>query len=146
MKTTKHFHGHRWTNEELKNLMIMWAADDSLEKIASQLKVTTTAILKQVQRMRKQGIPLAIRRNGHVSGVKNKNWTQGEVEYVLRRRNEKATSEEIGVELGRSTNAVNGLIGRLRKENVDVKMRGNGVRKLWDVNSLKALSLNSALQ
>lgn len=141
MKTTTHYKGHRWTNEELKQLMQMWAADIPIETIASELKSTHTSILKQVQRLRTNGIPLKRRDKGHRNGIKNTLWTQGEIEYLLRKRNEKATSEEIGIQLGRSANAVDAMIAKLRKEEVDIKMRGNGVRKLWDAEALKAVSL-----
>ena len=143
MKKTTHYKGHRWTTDELKQLMTMWAANKPLEEISSELKVTQVALLKQIQRMRKNGIPLSHRRNGHVAGRKNNNWTQGEVEYLLRRRNEKATSEEIGAELGRSPNSIDAMIQKLRKEDVNVAMRGNGVRRLWDAEALKAVNLHS---
>lgn len=146
MKKTTHYKGHRWKTEELKSLMIMWANDTPLPEISEKLNVTQVSLLKQIQRMRKNGIPLARRRNGHTTGRKNNNWTQGEVEYLLRRRNEKATSEEIGAELGRSANAVDGMIQKLRKEDVNVAMRGNGVRRLWDAESLKAVCIHNMPQ
>ncbi len=141
MKTTTHYTGHRWTNEELKTLMIMWANDDPIAIIEDALKVTHVAILKQVQRMRKSGIPLKRRTRGHKHGSRNKPWTKGQVEYLVRRRNDKATAEEIAQDLERTPTAVNAMIGRLREEGVDVAMRGNGVRRLWDVNELKALNI-----
>lgn len=144
MKTTKHYKGHRWTNGELKKLMQMWAADASMKEIADALNVTHVSILKQIQRLRTNGIPMKRRDRGHPEGMVNRLWTQGDVEYLLRRRNEKATSEEIGIELSRTPNAVDAMIGKLRKEEVDIKMRGQGVRKLWDAESLKAVSLKIA--
>lgn len=146
MKETLHYKGHRWTNEEIKSLMKFWVEEKTLTEIATELKVTQTALLKQIQRLRKNGIPLPRRRNGHITGVRNRNWTHGETEYLLRRRNEKATSEEIGAELGRTTNAVDGMIQQLRKENVGVAMRGCGVRRLWDAEGLKGVLLNQSLQ
>lgn len=146
MKKTTHYKGHRWTNEELTKLMQLWAEDAPIEIIAIKLGSTHTAILKQVQRLRTNGIPLKRRDKGHRNGIKNSLWTQGEIEYLLRRRNEKATSEEIGIHLGRSANAVDAMIGKLRKEKVNIAMRGNGVRKLWDAEALKAVSLEPSLQ
>lgn len=141
MKKTTHYKGHRWTDAELTLLMKMWAEDDPLDEIANRLKSTKTACLKQIQRMRKAGVPLHKRRNGHAATVKYKNWTQGETEYLLRRRNDKATSEEIASELGRSPNAVDAMIQKLRKEEVPVAMRGSGVRRLWDAEWLKVVAL-----
>lgn len=146
MKTTTHYKGHKWTNDELKTIMSMWAENASLLDIANAVKSTTVSVLKQVQRMRQNGIPLNKRRVGHQKGVKYGAWTQGEVEYLLRRRNEKSTSEEIGAQLNRSSNAVDAMIQKLRKEGVDIAMRGNGVRRLWSAESLKAVALTEALQ
>lgn len=143
MKTTSHYKGHRWTNDELKTLMKMWADDSSMDEIVKALNSTHRAILKQVQRMRTNGIPLKRRDNGHRNGVNNTLWTQGEIEYLLRKRNEKATSEEIAINIGRSSNAVDSMIAKLRKEDVNIAMRGNGVRKLWDAEALKAVSLQN---
>lgn len=137
MKKTTHYKGHRWTEKETVELMQMWAADSSMSDIQSKLKSTRYAILKQVQRLRKSGIPLKRRDVGHKYGLVNKLWTQGETEYLIRRREDKATAEEIGIELGRSVNSVQAMINKLRAENVDIKMRGNGVRRMWDVEALK---------
>jgi biotin operon repressor len=145
MEETLHYKGHRWTNEELVKLMKYWAADATLDAIATELSSTKTSILKQVQRMRKAGIPLKRRRKGHITDRVNTSWTQGEVEYLIRRRNDRATSEEIGSEIGRTPNAVDAMIQKLRKDNVQVAMRGNGVRRLWDSEALKALTMQESL-
>lgn len=142
MKKTAHYTGHKWTEAELISLMKLWADDEPLAVIAGELNSSQTAILKQVQRMRKAGVPLSRRRKGHVAGRTNKSWTQAEVEYLIRRRNEKSTSEEIAIELNRTPNAVDAMIQKLRKEDVPVKMRGNGVRRLWDAETLKAVALH----
>lgn len=142
MKKTTHYKGHRWTNDELRLIMKMWAEDVPLTEIAEATNSTTVAILCQVQRMRKNGIPLKRRDKGHVQGRTNTPWTQGEVEYLLRRRRERATSESIAIELNRSANAVDGMIGRLRREGLTVNMRGKGVRRLWDAESLRVLALD----
>lgn len=141
MKTTSHYKGHRWTDEQLRELMRLWAGESTMEEIQASLQSTRPAILKQIQRMRKAGIPLARRDRGRKIGDINRLWTAGETEYLLRRRNEKATSEEIGAEIGRSPNAVDSMIQKLRSEGVDVKMRGSGVRRLWDAESLKATNI-----
>jgi len=143
MKKTMHYKGHRWTNDELVTLMKMWANDEMVSDIAAELKSTNVSILKQVQRLRANGIPLAKRSKGHEPGKSNHSWTQSDVEYLIRRRNERATSEQIAIELLRTPNAVDGMIQRLRKENITVAMRGNGVRRLWDVNILKAITTQS---
>lgn len=141
MKTTTHYKGHRWTNDELKTLMSMWQNDLQIDNISKKLSCTRSAILKQVQKLRMNGIPLKRRDAGHRNGIKNTLWTQGEMEYLLRRRNEKATSEQIAIEIGRTHNAVDAMIGKLRKQNINIAMRGNGVRKLWDAEALKMIFL-----
>lgn len=143
MKTTIHYKGHRWTTAELKALMQLWAAEESVPDIALKLNASTAAILKMVGRLRKNGIPLKRRIRGHIAGRANQSWTQGEVEYLLRRRIEKATCEEIGEELGRTWSAINAMIQKLRSENVPVAMRGNGVRRLWNVHDLKAVAVQA---
>lgn len=142
MITTEHYKGHRWSTDEIKSLIKMWQNGLSIDYIGQQLNSTSVAILKQVQRLRKNGIPLSRRRNGHKDKIINRLWTSGEIEYLLRRRNEKATSEEIGVELNRTPNSVDAMIQKLRKQNVNVPMRGNGVKRLYDIEALKAVSLN----
>lgn len=144
MKKTKHYTGHRWTTQEIKDLMQLWDKDATLQEIAELLNVTTTAVLKMVLRLRKEGIPLRRRTKGHQAGQSWKPWTQAEVEYLVRRRAEKATCEEIAADLGRSWNAVNCMIGTLRKEGAPVAMRGMGVRRLWNVDALKAQAVRYA--
>lgn len=141
MKTTNHYKGHRWTESEIKTLMKVWSEGELLDCIASDLKVSRVAVLKQIQRLRANGIPLTRRKNGHALGAKNRAWTQGEIEYLLRRRNEKATSEEIAIELDRAPNAIDAMIQKLRKEGVSIAMRGQGVKRLYDVEKLKAVSI-----
>lgn len=142
MKKTSHYKGHRWTDEELKTLMKLWVDDIPITNISDHLNVSQVGLLKQIQRMRSNGIPLPRRKAGNPIGNAVRPWTQGDVEYLVRRRNEKATSEEIAAQLGRSPNAVDAMIQKLRKEDVGIAMRGNGVRRLWDANSLKSLLLN----
>lgn len=143
MTKTPHYKGHRWTTKELRTLMELWAAGAELEVIADTLNATTAAVAEMVQRMRKNGIPLERRRRGHIAGRSNKLWTQGEVEFLVRRRMEKATSEEIAMEIGRTWNAVSAMITKLRNESVPIAMRGQGVRRLWNAEALKAVTVQA---
>lgn len=140
MKKTLFHTGHRWTTDELRNLMKMWADEEPLGAIAAAMSCTTAAINKQILRLRENGIPMKKRTKGHKAGRAYLPWTQGEAEYLVRRREEKATCESIAVDLGRTWNAVNAMIGALRKEQVPVAMRGSGVRRLWDAEALKMVA------
>lgn len=143
MKTTKHNYGHRWTNQQIKQLMQSWENGDSLANISESLQLTQNSISKMVVRLRQQGIPLKRRARGHVAGRSNTLWSQSEIEYLIRRRNDKATTEQIGIELGRTFNAVNAMVHKLRHEQVPIAMMGSGCRKLWDSNLLKAIFGNA---
>lgn len=152
MKTTRHYKGHRWTTDELKQLMALWQAGEVMETLMDRLNSTQSAILKMIQALRKQGIPLIRRDHGRVKGEKagsplravspgkywGRPWTQSDMEYVIRRRRENATAEDLAIELGRSVGGINGVIQKLRKDHVPVPMRGQGVRRLWDANQLRA--------
>jgi len=141
MKTTTHYKDHKWTNEELRLLMRMWAEEKTLEEISEALNSTPYAISKMVVKLRRQGVPLARRKKGHVAGRKNASWTQGEVEFLYRRRQESATAETIAMELGRTYHSVNAMILKLRGEGVKVPMLGSGVRKLWDATALQTMAI-----
>lgn len=143
MKKTEHYKGHRWSTDETKTLMQMWAEESSVDAIAKAIGTSHAAVMKMVTKLRANGIPLARRTKGHVAGRRNALWTQSEVEYVVRRRHESATAEQIAMELGRSFYAVQAMILKLRQEGADVKMLGNGVRRLWDINALRALEIRS---
>jgi hypothetical protein len=129
-------HGRRWTTEQLMRLTAMWLRGDDVAAIAAEFGTTTFAINKTIGLMRADGIPMPRRKQGHVAGRKNKPWTQSEVEYVVRRRAEHATAEQIATELDRSFYGVQGLICKLRQENVPVPMLGNGKRRLWDSSAI----------
>lgn len=144
MKMTDNYKGHRWTTDEIKTLMQYWAAGISMPEIANKLNCTQYALLKQIQRLRKQGIPLERRRNGNIAAKSHANWTQGDVEFLIRRRKENATAEDIGRELGRTPNAVQAMIQKLRSEEVNVPMLGCGVRRLYNVEELKILSIQTS--
>ena len=144
MKTTLHYKGHRWTNEEIVSLMASWSKGVSPQDIAKRLRVTPYAVAKMVVRLRLNGIPLERRRKGHVLGRYNTPWTQADVEYLLSRRKQRATMDEIATDLGRTHNAIQGMIQRLQQEGVSVPMYGMGVRRLWDPNTLRAILAGAA--
>ncbi len=139
MKKTTTFKGHRWTDDELTALMGMWADGRSPFHIAKTLGVTPKAVDKMVVRLRQNGIPLQRRTKGHVAGRSNKPWTQSEVEHLMRRRKERATMDEIASDMGRTHHAINAMITKLRREGVPIMMFGQGVRRLWNRDSLIAV-------
>lgn len=141
----KQSHGHRWTDDEIKSLMASWSENRHVNLIASDLNVSRAAVLKMVVRLRRNGIPLARRAKGHIAGRANKPWTQEEVEYLIRRREESETTEQIAVSLDRSWNAVQAMIQTLRREKVKIKMLGCGVRRLWSVDRLMESAVGRGL-
>lgn len=130
-------HGHRWTDAKLRKLIGLWMSGVDTKEVAAALGTTAHAVNKLVTRLRSEGIPLPRKTAGHKAGRSNAPWTQEEVEYLVRRRNDRVTAEQIGLELGRSWLAVQGMIALLRKEGVAVPMLGNGVRRKWNPDSLK---------
>lgn len=143
MKTTIHYKGHRWSQAEIVALMAQWSEGKPPAEIAEGLKVSPFAVGKMVVRLRKQGIPLKRRTRGHVAGRANQPWTQGEIEYLIRQRGERATMDEIAMAIGRTPLAIAAMIQKLRGEHVQVPMFGNGVRRLYDMNALRATFLES---
>lgn len=141
MKETIHYKGHRWTQEELVGLMAMWAEAKAPQEIADRLGVSAFAVAKMVVRLRKNGIPLERRRRGHPAGRANKPWTHAELEYLIRRRRERATLDEIALDLGRTHSAVHAMLSKMRADHVPVPMYGSGVRRLYDTNALRATFL-----
>ena len=137
MKKTPHYKGHRWSQEEVVALMAMWADGKAPSEIADHLNVTPFAVAKMVVRMRANGIPLQRRTRGHVAGRSNKPWTHSEVEFLIRRRRDRATMDSIALDLGRTHYSVSAMIQKLQSEGVDVPMYGMGVRRLWDATSLR---------
>lgn len=140
MKTTKYRMGHRWTTEEIRTLMKMWEAEDQpdVAAIAAALGSTESACYKMVVRLRREGIPLRRQRRGHVPGRTNRLWTQEEIEYLFRGRLAGRTVEEIAHDLDRTVGACQSMIQTLRKSGVPVAMLGQGVRRLWDPEAIKA--------
>jgi biotin operon repressor len=141
MKTTRHRTGRRYTTDELKKLMDMWEAGSTVLEIAEVLKTGSKGVDSMVVRLRREGIPLTRRTRGHKTNRFNKPWTQEEIEYLFRRRLEGDTADDIASSLGRTASAVAGMINKLRDEGVPVAMRGNGVRRLWNAESLKAAAV-----
>ena len=137
LKIIKSRHDHRWTDDELKSLMAMWLKGDDLDAIAHVFGVSAFAINKQITRLRQNGVPLPRRSPGHRAARFNMLWTPEEVEYVVRQRNEGDTYETIGNALGRTYSAINGLLKRLHKEGVPVRMTGRGKRRLWNPDRLR---------
>ena len=133
----KQTNGHRWTNDELLKLISGWIEGKELDELADMFGCTRHGINKQVSRLRRDGVVLPRRQNGHLAGRRNQPWTQSEVEFLVRRRNDSVSAEQIGVELGRSFLAVQAMIQNLRKEGIDLRMLGCGVRKLWSADTLK---------
>lgn len=131
-------HGHRWTEAEMRELIGMWLAEKPLGEIAAHFGVRPRAITKLAGRVRQQGIPLPKRSAGNFAGRHNKPWTQEEVEYLVRRRNERANAQQIADELDRTHNSVSAMIYKLRQEGVNVRLIGHGTRRLWNAERLRA--------
>lgn len=123
--------GHRWTDKEIKKLMGLWLEETDIEEIANTFGTTFYAINKQITRMRQEGIPMPRRNAGNYAGRNDKPWTQEEIEYLIRRREDQINAEAIARELDRSFLGVQAMIRKLRQEGVPIKMLGNGVRRLW---------------
>lgn len=131
-------HGHRWTEAEMREFIGMWISEKPTEEIAAHFGVTARSICNLSQRVRRQGVPLPRRKQGHIAGRRNLPWTQEEAEYLVRRRNERATAEQIAKELNRTHNGIAGMIERLRREGVNVRMLGKGTRRLWSAEAMRA--------
>jgi transposase len=129
-------HAHRWTEPELREFIGMYMRSVDVQTVANHFGVTVASCAKIAGRLRKEGVPLPRRTAGHIAGRRNQPWTQEEIEYLVRRRKDRATAEEIALELNRSFHGVQGMILTLRKEGVDVGMLGSGVRRLWSPERL----------
>jgi biotin operon repressor len=131
-------HGHRWSEAEMRELIGMWLSDRPIEEMALRFGVRPRSIYKIAGRLRRDGVPLPKRKLGHVAGRHQKPWTQEEVEYLVRRRNERANAQQIAEELDRTHNAVSAMISKLRQEGVNVRLLGHGTRRLWSAERLRA--------
>ena len=122
----------------MREFIGLWIGGEPTDKIAARFNVTTRSISKMAGRLRRDGIPLPKRQHGHIAGRHQKPWTQEEVEYLVRRRNERANAALIGGELDRTHSAVSAMIAKLRSEGVNVRLIGHGTRRLWSAESLRA--------
>jgi Mn-dependent DtxR family transcriptional regulator len=116
----------------------MWGDNLPVVEIAETLQVTIPAVSKILTRMRNAGVPLLYRPKGHKAGRTNKLWSHAEVEYLLRRRTDRITVVQIAAEMNRTPYAVNAMIQKMRNEGVNVEMLGQGVRRLWNPETLRA--------
>lgn len=131
--------GRRWTTEQFQELIGMWLRDVPMDEMCLHFDITVIGLNKLVQRLRRNGIPLPLRKRGHKAGRRNKPWTQEEVETVVRMRNERASTQEIANTLDRTFYGVQNLILKLRnEEDVPVVSLGEGRRRLWDPEKLRA--------
>ena len=130
--------GHKWNTEELQELIGMWLRGVETYEICRRFDVQPTGLNKLILRLRKNGIPLPIRKQGHKPERYNKPWTQEEVETVVRMRNERRSTADIASAIDRSFYGVQALIMKLRnEEEVPVVSLGNGRRRLWDAERLR---------
>jgi biotin operon repressor len=139
-------HAHRWTEAEMRELIGMWLAEKPTEEIAARFGVRPRSIMRLAGRIRREGVPLPKRKTGNFAGRLGKPWTQEEVEYLVRRRNERANAQQIADELDRTHNAVSAMISKLRSEGVNVRLIGHGTRKLWSAASLRAAMAGRGLR
>jgi biotin operon repressor len=131
-------HGHRWTEAEMREFIGLWLGDTPTEDIAAHFGVRPRSVLKLAGRIRRDGVPLPKRKQGNFAERRNKPWTQEEVEYLVRRRNDRANSQQIADELDRTQHAVAAMITKLRQEGVNVRLIGHGTRRLWNAETLRA--------
>ena len=133
----KMVHGHRWTDEELKRFIGEWLSGKETSEIAAAFGVSIAACNKIALRIRKEGIALPYKKRGHVAGRTNMAWKQEEVEYVIRRRAEGATNDEIASELDRTIYSILGILQKLREDGVSYQRNGGGRKRLWNSEKLR---------
>ena len=133
----KERHGHRWTTKELQKLIGMWLREMEVKDICKHFQIAPTGLNKLIQRLRKNGVPLPLRKKGHKPDRYNKPWTQEEVETVVRMRNAGSSTSDIADALERSFYGAQGMILRLKNEDIPIKSFGSGMRKLWDPQRLR---------
>jgi biotin operon repressor len=130
--------GNRWTTKKLQEFIGMWLRDISFDKISEHFGISQSGINKLSQRLRREGVPLPLRRRGHKAARRDRLWTQEEVETLVRMRNNKASTQEIANELHRTFYGVQAMILNLRnREHLGIKKLGNGRARLWDADRLR---------
>lgn len=134
-------HSNRWTTEQLIKFAALWAADVPIQEIVTEFGCSATAVRRLVVRLRQDGIPLKRRRAGNMAGKHSIPWTQEDVQYLIRRRNEGATGEQISIELNRTFGAIQCMVQAVRKSGASIKMFGSGRRRLWDVDKINAAAV-----
>jgi biotin operon repressor len=134
---SEHKPRYRWAEDDLRTLIAMWCDGKVADEIGRHFGISARGVTKAIGRLRRQGVPLP-KRGGWVPGRRQKPWTQEEVEYLIRRRNERASSAKIAEELDRTDFAISAMIHKLRQEGVNVRMLGHGTRRLWNAENLRA--------
>jgi transposase len=131
--------GRRWTTDELQKIIGMWLDDKDIAEIAAAFGLTTSGINHLVQRLRRNGIALPLRKRGHKAGRRDKSWTQEEIETLARMIGAGASTQEIANELHRTYYGANAMIQKLRnEEGVALPHRSHGRTRLWDAERLQA--------
>lgn len=137
----------RWTTEEYQLLIVMWEREDSVESICKRFGLGATGVYKALYRLRKNGVPLKPRKKGPRFGRTSKNWTQEEVQSLIRMREQGLTLAEITIRLDRSFGAVQSMHVRLREEGIAIAKRsGSGRVRLWDADALRAAQAGKRLR
>lgn len=130
--------GHRWTNAQVAKLIKLWNDGVPIPDIAKKLDSSPCAIGTMVRRLRHYGIEMEKRTRGHRKGDLNSRWTQKDIDWLLKRRQEGATINQMAEELGRTVHSVAGMTLKLRKMGAPVGQHNSGITKLWSVEAIKA--------
>lgn len=125
-----------WTQDDLTKLVGLWCSHVPVEEIASTFGVSRVAVNKMVTKLRQGGIPIPRRKAGTRPNRHFQQWTQQEVEYLVRRLAHRDTHERIALDLGRTHQAVQMMAGKLRSEGAPVKKLRGGRARLWDAEAI----------
>lgn len=129
----KHKHGHKWTDNEIEQLLDLWISDKTKEEIANEMNTTIAALNCFTKRLRKQGVPFPRRKAGHKRGISNRYWTQEDVDYLMRRRMQGISHEQIAKELDKTFLSVQSMTHKIRREGINFALRfASGQKKLWN--------------
>jgi transposase len=130
--------GNRWTSEKLQEFIGLWLKGTELNDIAAHFGITGSGINKIAQRLRRNGVPLPLRKRGVKAGRRNQPWTQEEVEALIRMRAERRDTQEIAISLDRTFYGVQAMVIRLRSvEEIPLQKLGAGRARLWDADRLR---------